>query len=1013
MKRKWLGLALCAVLACGATAMAEIFATDCAANYGEENPFGNDADGGYGFAPWECPDAVQVLAPSAEGLAGDIDSEENGFSFRIARDADNAWGHAYRNFNPLNPGDALSLRFTCVWDGGGRGIDLYADDGSQIANAVNLSPENNLSVNGATVSEDYAMHAVYKLALIQDVDGIDLVLARSVDGGDPVELTNTKISTSKKLGRIGFYAGGWDWNDGKNVENYALFVNDLEIVGEVPTDYLSLTPPNDDAWQVLSAEEELLFTVSRTGTDGELEVVLASNNPDFVSVPESVTIADGETDATFTATVTLLGYGNDAQITAEAVGVYGDNYDLHGPKYRISAVEQVKPGTTTNFWVDWDNNYMRDDSKLSLAIEPEGADFTADAPADWTWNEEEGGAYVEASYTANESARLVLKFDGVEMWGANVTVVEPTISIEGPTTLRPGQSAEYVVKTFTLEGGTTIHMTSSDDSLVSIDPLDYLEVAIPEDEKTFTVTSLGDEGNVTLTVTDDVDFTATLDIAIEAAPTYDDYVAYDDGSLYGANFDYAAVGEGTEKFLAWTEVFNNNDPESEFYAGATLVSSAADASVLTDGKALALYSNGGTEENKAEIKIRRPFVNSLSEGQAFGVQISPNYRDGAKGIVLQGEWEGNWYDRVEFYYGGESYAYKINGGDPVDLGWGYGTKLIEMSLYCEADGSGYTLAFSREGEEDVVVEDLTFDGTVDGALFYSWNGGQGDENNFVFNRMAIEQLAEPVEYREIGIGGTWNPDATGDYEFFVGPSEEGAPIGTVALTVEPADGRITIEPASVDVPGDDVAFFTVSVNSLPEEEEEPTTYTITATPADETVLPAVYYVTPARPYFYLYSESWEHTTDEGSIWLCLKASPSYYGTYNITTDNGDVLTVPEASTPVTVDEGQVEAWFDVDIVSDGEASIWATLDTNPEVYTDFHFKVTPGVEPVGGVIPVTAMAVDGGDLKLTLASEGHQVYGATEVNEAGGWVWQELDVLIEGTSVTLPMDEPKMIFKVE
>lgn len=1017
MKRKWLGLALCAVLASGATAMADVFATDNAGNYGEDYPFVADSQGGYGFSEWwfQDGDAAPELADSSAGACGNVNSE-NGFSFRFARDADHNWCHASRGFGELNPGDAFSVKFSCAWDGGGRGIDLYSYDG-QIANAVHLGPGNNLTVCGEPVFTDYGGGSVYELVLVQDVDGIDLELTRTPANPDAdPDVYQTKIETTAKLSSVGFYAGGWENWDEATVDNYALFVNDLEIVGEVPTDYLSLTPPDDNAWQVLSAEEELVFTVSRTGTEGELEVALASNNPDFVSVPESVTIADGETEATFTATATLLGYGNEAQITANAVGVSGANYNLLGPKYRISAVEKVKPGTTTNFWVNWDNNYMRDDSKLTLSIEPEGADFTADGPDEWTWNEEDGGAYVKASYTANESVRMVLKFDGVEMWGANVTVIEPSITIEGPSTIRAGQSAQYVVKTVTLEAGTTIHMTSSDDTLVSIDPDDYVELNVPEDETVFTVTSLGEDllGPVTLTVTDDVDFTATLDITIVAPPSYTNYVAYDDGSLYADGFDYDAIGDGTDKFQAWTEVYNNNDPDAGFYAGARIVTSAPDASVLTDGKTFALYSNGGTDESKAEIKIRRPFVNSLSAGQEFSVLISPNYRDGAKGIVLQGEWSGEWYDRVEFYYGGESYAYKINGGDPVDLGWGYGTKLIGMSLLYEADGSGYTLTFSREGEDDVVVEDLSFEGTVDGALFYSWNGGFGDENNFVFNCMAIEQVAEPVEYREIGIIGTWNPDAIGDYEFFVGPAEEGEAIGTVALTVEPADGRIVIEPASVEVPGDDVAAFTVKVTSLPEEGVEAQTYTITATPADETVLPAVFYVTPSLPYLYLTSDNWEHNVDDGTIWLTLHASPYYYGTYNITTGDGSVLTVPASSTPIEASEDNaVGAPFDVNIVGAGQTEIWATRDSNPEEFCNFGFTIHPGEEPVGGVIPVTAMAVDGGDLKLTLASEGHQVYGATDVDENGAWNWSELDVIIEGTTVTLPMDAPKMIFKVE
>ena len=190
------------------------------------------------------------------------------------------------------------------------------------------------------------------------------------------------------------------------------------------------------------------------------------------------------------------------------------------------------------------------------------------------------------------------------------------------------------------------------------------------------------------------------------------------------------------------------------------------------------------------------------------------------------------------------------------------------------------MAFSREGEDDVEVEGLTFEGTVDGALFYSWNGGEGDENNFVFNRMFIlqaEEPVEPVEPRYIGIMGTWNPDTVGDYDFYVGPSSLGDAIGTVALSVTPDNGNVTVSPASVEVPGDSVAAFTVSVNSLPGDGEEIVEYTITATPADESIPPATFGVKPTQPYGYLTSEKWQYSTDDGVIFVGLRSEERRVG----------------------------------------------------------------------------------------------------------------------------------------
>ena len=407
--KKWLGLALAAAVACAGTAWADILAQDSAANYGEENPFVKDSNGGWGFDKWEFPDDVAPeLADSSAGACGNVNSA-NGLSFRVARDADNEYCHAYRGFdNALNPGDVMSLKFSCAWDGGGRGIDLFAG-GDQIANAVNLGPGNNLTVCGEPASTEYGGGSVYDLVLTQEADGIALSLTRTPADpeADPF-VYETKISTDKKLSRIGFYAGGWTWSEA-DVDNYALFVNDLKIEGIPPTDALSLTPPDGDAWKVLSAAEELTFTVSRTGNEGDLEVKLESSYPEFVSVPASVTIADGYTSASFPVNVALQGYGNEATIAADATaaGVTGASYGLKGPKYRISADGNVNAEVEANFWVNWDDNGMRDDSKLSLAVEPKNA-LTVTSPSDWTWNAEPDGAYVASQFTAHDSGKMIL-----------------------------------------------------------------------------------------------------------------------------------------------------------------------------------------------------------------------------------------------------------------------------------------------------------------------------------------------------------------------------------------------------------------------------------------------------------------------------------------------------------------------------------------------------------------------------------------------------------------------------
>lgn len=964
MKRKWLGLALAAAMACAGAATqsaADVLAEDSAANYTAET-FVSGANLGSGFGAWEFWNAAPTLADSAAGLCGDINSE-NGVSFRFAQDGvDDHWGYCngYRGFDALNPGDVLTFRFTCAYCGGNRGLDLFANGGhsddDKIANVINLSGDNEYSVNGVVIANNWAPHAVSEVTVSQLEDGIEIAIKRTSteEGVEDLEYS-TKVETSSRLTGIGLYAGGWDWNDGVDVENYAFYVNDLKIEGVPPADKLSLAGPDGDAWKVLSATEELEFTVSRTGTEGDLDVVLASSYPEFVSVPETVTIADGATSATFPVEVALQGFGNEAAISATATGVTGADYGLKGPQYKMSAQNdgKVDPETESNFWVNWVKNDVRDDSKLTLEVEPEGA-LTVTSPSEWTWNDEDGGAYVASTFTAHESGRMILKFDGVEMWSQNVTVIESGATLSGPTALRVGNEATYTLAV-TLAGdieSDTFQLVADNEDLVSIDPADAQELT-ESGTLEFKVTALK-EGDVTLSVIDDKALDtdiAPITVSITEAPDYSDYVAYDDASLYDlGDLNYASVGEGTDKFLPWDEVYKNADGESTF-AGAVVVTAAPDPSALTEGQAFALYANGA---DGAEIQLRRQFANPLDNGQAFSVVVSPNYRDGTKGVKFMGVWEGEWYPRAEFFYNNDGYFYKLDGDeDATNLGWEYGTDAITITLKKAADGSSYTLSFAR-GDEIVAKEGITsFAGTVDAAQFYSWQGGNGDENNLVFNSLAIQQVEEPVVERAIGwAAGVWNPDAAGEYKFAISATTDD--IGEVALTVEPSDGALSLSTASVDLTGTLEESFAVILS----EANEGDSFVIKATPADTTVDPIEYNVTVSGTYVTLSSDNWEYPVSAGEIWLALTASVSKYGTYTISSEDVGVLTVPDDSVSITVDSPD-QKWFNVTIVGPGKAKIYATAEGATEPAANFEFTITADAPVIDGTTMETVSFADG------------------------------------------------------
>ena len=1023
MKRNLLGMCLVALLACAGTAWADILAQDSAANYGEDNLLVDGGNGGWGFGNWQFWNAAPTLADSTAGVCGNINSE-NGVSFRFARSADNEWCNGYRGFEALNAGDTLSFRFTCAYCGGNRGLDLFANGGhsdeDKIANVIRLSGDNEFSVNGTVISTEWAPNCVTTVDVSQEADGIKIAVARvPVDEGGAGNVAYwTKVETDKKLTGIGIYAGGWDWKDGADVENYAFYVNDLKIEGTPPADKLSLEGP----WSVTSASAELPFKVVRTKSAGALAVTLASSYADFASVPESVTIPDGATEVSFTVNATLQGNANSATISATAEGVVGAEYGIKGPEYSCNVWDEgveepwkMEIGDTRTFWVN--NGHAATDFPDNSLVTVESSDdgivelaSTLDA-----WNVGDDGKAFTSCYLSGVAcgqATIKVLYDGVEMTQYDVTVLTSGATFDGPTSLRVGQNGTYVLDVV-LTGGMTdaFGLVASPDGLVSISPSGK-QTLEASGKIEFTVEALS-AGDVTLSVEDDAGLAtemAPIALTISEAPDYSKYIAYDEASFYDGYgeeaFDDQAVGEGTDKFQAWEVVTENS-------GGIFISDSAPDASVLTENKAFGIWANG--TEN-AELQLRRPFVNALGDGQAFSVVLSPNWRAGTKGVKFLGAWEGSWYERAEFFYNDYGYFYKLDGdADATSLDWDYGTDAITVTLKKAADGSGYTLSFAR-GDEIVAKEGITsFQGTVDGVQFYSYQGGEGGENNLIFNKLAIEQLETPVVKRNIGIIGTWNMDTTGDFDFYVGPADSSEdPIGKVALSVSPDDGRVVVSPASVDVPGDNVAAFTVSVISLPDEGEAATTYTITAEPESELVNTATFQLTPTRPYVYLYSETPDHTTAEGNIWIALRASPSRFGTYAITTDDEAVFSIPEEYQSRTVSEEQTEAWFNVSIVGpSGEtgAAIYATL--NDDVWCDYRFHVTEAPDPVEPV-RITAISIKNGEMTLTLDPAGEKVFAATEL-ENGDWKWQELDLAIigDGTSVTVPMDGNFEVFRAE
>ncbi len=959
MKRKWLGLALAAAMACAGAvtqSAADVLAEDSAANYTAET-FVSGANLGTGFGAWEFWNAAPTLADSTAGVCGDINSE-NGVSFRFAQDGvEDHWGYCngYRGFDALNPGDVLTFRFTCAYCGGNRGLDLFAngghDDSDKIANVINLSGDNEYSVNGVVIANNWAPHAVSEVTVSQLEDGIEIAIKRTSteEGVEDLEYS-TKVETSSKLTGIGLYAGGWDWNDGADVENYAFYVNDLKIEGVPPADTLKLEGP----WAVTKASAELEFTLSRKSTDGDLEVALTSSYPEFAAVPDTVTIPDGESSVTFVVTAAVQGNGNVAAIQASAEGIAGDSFEVKGPSYSCNPWDEgvedpwnVDVDEERTFYVDspFFEDAGFDNSLVTVASSDESVIGIASKQ---DWAQGENGMYAAWTVTGigGGKATAQVLFAGIPMTEYGFTVPQAGATLSGPTSIRVGVPTTYTLDV-TLPTGMTdsLGLETEGEIEVVIDPAEARELEA-SGQLEFTVTAMA-AGTFTLLPFDNEGLSFNeLQITASEAPDYSDYVAYDDASLYSDGFDFSAVGEGTDQFQAWS-VFKDS---AEFGGAIITTADGGFPAILSDGSAFAIYANG----SNPDYAIVRPFVNDLQPGQKASIEFAVPQEGGSRYIQFARIWEGTPYNRFEIWASGGKVGVNVDSGESQELSWAANVRRVVASVQRAADGSEYTLSLEGYNEGSEFADDV-FQYSIDSDVG-SWGdglqgiviGGYDLASDFIFNKLAIEQVEEPVKIRAIGFSeATYNPDvAEVPYKFAIGATTDD--IGVVNLSVTPDDGGLVLSAASVDLTGTYEAEFTVTVSAeaLPAEGEG-TKYTITATPVDDSVAAATYDVTPRAPYIYLTSDNWEYNDDQGAIWVTVHATPSHFGTYYVTVDPAEgVLGIPELSQTIEINAANQDACaFDLTVVGAGEANVYIAHEGALDPSADFHFLIHSTVDP--------------------------------------------------------------------
>ena len=236
--------------------------------------------------------------------------------------------------------------------------------------------------------------------------------------------------------------------------------------------------------------------------------------------------------------------------------------------------------------------------------------------------------------------------------------------------------------------------------------------------------------------------------------------AYDDSSYYPPSV-FADGQDSGHGFGSW--IIQANDGSGEGftnYAGVGIGnSSLANGNVnSTEGSAFLLYANKVGSGGDAPLAQATRSFDALAVGDSISVELGVNYRNGAKGLVLQSG--GAWL--FEFAAFNDNYYYNIRdqGGDsPVELGWSYAA---DSSIKVTLSRTGQTLynaQFIRTGssETQTLVQAITLSSPPDRMRFYVYDSsGGGDQNNLYINRLlGFTGIVGDASVETDGIPNSW------------------------------------------------------------------------------------------------------------------------------------------------------------------------------------------------------------------------------------------------------------------
>lgn len=240
---------------------------------------------------------------------------------------------------------------------------------------------------------------------------------------------------------------------------------------------------------------------------------------------------------------------------------------------------------------------------------------------------------------------------------------------------------------------------------------------------------------------------STLCGANAALPAFDSAAdpAYDAGWVNGSN--------GGSGFDAW-QITNNSD--ANHFAGTFIGDAGASGvnpGIDTNGRAFGLYANTTGNVSGASVSAIRDFTGGpLLPGQSFSVQIADNYRDGAKGILLNGA---SVFGTTlgGFFIGGSPEHLDLTLNDTVTLSsvnytsFDYHPDALYNLTFTQVDAShlsAHLTLTTGAGTQDLVTLTANSPGDITGFnVYYGSTATAYPQNDIFFNNFAVSGVAVP------------------------------------------------------------------------------------------------------------------------------------------------------------------------------------------------------------------------------------------------------------------------------